>query len=156
MGDVVQFPVRREQQPSEESEGIAQPRREPPSGGAGHAPRETAPRESPLAPPVAPPVEAPARRATEPTVEPLWRESVGHELREERLASGKRLVDVAEDAGVSPQYLSEVERGLKDPSSELLAAIAGALGLSVAEIATRVASARPGPTMGPQPVCLAA
>jgi transcriptional regulator with XRE-family HTH domain len=86
-------------------------------------------------------------------VEPLWRESVGRELREERLASGKRLVDVAEDAGVSPQYLSEVERGLKDPSSELLSAIAGALGLSVAEIATRVAST----AIRPQsPVCLAA
>lgn len=86
-------------------------------------------------------------------VEPLWRESVGRQLREERLASGKRLVDVAEGAGVSPQYLSEVERGLKDPSSELLSAIAGALGLSVAEIATRVAST----AIRPQsPVCLAA
>lgn len=152
MGDVVQFPVRRAQQPSDESEGIAQPRREVPSRGAGSTPHETAPRESPLAPPV----QTPPRRVAEPTVEPLWRESVGHELREERLTAGKRLVDVAKDAGVSPQYLSEVERGLKDPSSELLAAIAGALGLSVAEIATRVASARPGPTMGPQPVCLAA
>lgn len=86
-------------------------------------------------------------------VEPLWRESVGRELREERLAAGKRLIDVAEEAGVSPQYLSEVERGLKDPSSELLAAIAGALRLSVSEIATRVASA----TIRPHtPVCLAA
>ena len=66
----------------------------------------------------------------------------------------KRLVDVAEEAGVSPQYLSEVERGLKDPSSELLAAIAGALGLSVAEIATRVASA--GTVTAHSPVCLAA
>ena len=92
--------------------------------------------------PTSPAGVAPARapRESEPRVEPLWRESVGRELREERLASGKRLVDVAEEAGVSPQYLSEVERGLKDPSSELLAAIAGALGLSVAEIATRVAS----------------
>lgn len=99
--------------------------------------------------------EAPARvpREVAPDVEPLWRESVGRELREERLAAGKRLVDVAEDAGVSPQYLSEVERGLKDPSSELLAAIAGALGLSVAEIATRVASS----TIDRRsPVCLAA
>jgi DNA-binding XRE family transcriptional regulator len=99
--------------------------------------------------------EAPARvpRETQTRVEPLWRESVGRELREERLASGKRLIDVAEEAGVSPQYLSEVERGLKDPSSELLAAIAGALGLSVAEIATRVAST----SISPQsPVCLAA
>ncbi|HEX3930235.1 MAG TPA: helix-turn-helix transcriptional regulator [Nocardioides sp.] len=92
-------------------------------------------------------------------MEPLWRESVGRELREERLAAGKRLVDVAAGAGVSPQYLSEVERGLKDPSSELLAAIAGALGLSVVEIATRVVStpARPRTPTGPQsPVCLAA
>jgi DNA-binding XRE family transcriptional regulator len=103
----------------------------------------------------APRRDAPARapREIEPDVEPLWRESVGRELREERLGSGKRLIDVAEQAGVSPQYLSEVERGLKDPSSELLAAIAGALGLSVAEIATRVASS----TIDTQsPVCLAA
>ena len=125
MGDVVQLPVHREQ-PQE----TPAPRREAPA----RAPRQVEP-------------------ALEPGVEPLWRESVGRELREERLASGKRLVDVAEDAGVSPQYLSEVERGLKDPSSELLAAIAGALGLSVAEIATRVAST----TITPQsPVCLAA
>src|SRR5215510_16263914 len=94
-----------------------------------------------------------APRSAESTVEPLWRESVGRELRDERLASEKRLVDVAEDAGVSPQYLSEVERGLKDPSSELLAAIAGALGLSVAEIATRVATSNPSTQ---SPVCLAA
>src|SRR3954469_18793371 len=98
-------------------------------------------------------------RSTPPTppqeagVEPLWRESVGRQLREERLSSGKRLIDVADQAGVSPQYLSEVERGLKDPSSELLAAIAGALRLSVAEIATRVATSNPSTQ---SPVCLAA
>ena|SRR5689334_118820 len=86
-----------------------------------------------------------------PDVEPLWRESVGRELRRERLASGRRLIDVAEEAGVSPQYLSEVERGLKDPSSELLAAMAGALGLSVGTLATRIGSAAP-----QSPVCLAA
>src|SRR3954452_3860386 len=91
--------------------------------------------------------------AHESGVEPLWRESVGRQLREERVSSGKRLVDVAEEAGVSPQYLSEVERGLKDPSSELLAAMAGALGLSVAEIATRVAATNPSTQ---SPVCLAA
>lgn len=125
MGDVVQLPVRREQ-PREAQQETERPRREAPA----RAPREI-----------------------EPQVERLWRESVGRELREERLATGKRLIDVAEDAGVSPQYLSEVERGLKDPSSELLAAIAGALGLSVAEVATRVAST----TISPQsPLCLAA
>jgi ribosome-binding protein aMBF1 (putative translation factor) len=106
---------------------------------------------------------APGRRSTEREpdqreprrdgVEPLWRESAGRELRRERQASGRRLVDVAEDAGVSPQYLSEVERGLKDPSSELLAAMAGALGLSVADLASRVASA--GKSLR-TPLCLAA
>jgi DNA-binding XRE family transcriptional regulator len=139
MGDVVQLPVRREQ-PQEPDE----PRRETPA----RAPLETPPLQTP--PLQTPPLETPAG------VEPLWRESVGHELRQERLASGKRLIDVAEEAGVSPQYLSEVERGLKDPSSELLAAIAGALGLSVAEIATRVASSTARGSAPQSPVCLAA
>ena len=89
----------------------------------------------------------------EESVEPLWRESVGRELRRERQASERRLVDVAKQAGVSPQYLSEVERGLKDPSSELLAAMAGALGLSIADLASRVVSA----VMSPHaPLCMAA
>jgi transcriptional regulator with XRE-family HTH domain len=84
-------------------------------------------------------VRLPPRRKSdqaEPT-EPLWRELVGAELRTERLARAERLSDVAERAGVSTQYLSEVERGLKDPSSEMLQAIAGALDLSVRELATR-------------------
>jgi transcriptional regulator with XRE-family HTH domain len=70
--------------------------------------------------------------------EPLWRELVGEELHRERSARGERLKDVAERVGVSMQYLSEVERGLKDPSSEMLHAITGALGLSVRELAGRV------------------
>ncbi|PUA82910.1 helix-turn-helix domain-containing protein [Nocardioides currus] len=70
--------------------------------------------------------------------EPLWRELVGRELHRERRQRGERLVDVAGRAGVSMQYLSEVERGLKDPSSEMLHAIAGALDLSVRELAGRV------------------
>ena len=95
----------------------------------------------------------PPQEPRERTVEPLWREQVGQELRGERQASGRRLVDVAQEAGVSPQYLSEVERGLKDPSSELLAAMAGALGLSVADLASRVASAG---KSRHTPLCLAA
>ena len=69
--------------------------------------------------------------------EPLWRELVGERLRAERLDREERLVDVAERAGVSTQYLSEVERGLKDPSSEMLQAITGALGLTVRELVVR-------------------
>lgn len=89
-------------------------------------------------------------------VEPLWREALGEQLREERLVRADRLVDVAGRAGMSPQYLSELERGLKEPSSELLAAVAGALDLSVAELTLRVGSrlTRATPVRGP--VCLAA
>ena len=126
MGDVVPLPVRRE--PPQEQD---QPRRGP-SG---------------------PTRERRADPGPDGGVETLWRESVGRELRDERQASGRRLVDVAEEAGVSPQYLSEVERGLKDPSSELLAAMAGALGLSIADLASRVASA--GKSLD-APLCLAA
>lgn len=66
--------------------------------------------------------------------EPLWRELVGTTLRGVRQQRGERLSDVAERAGVSTQYLSEIERGLKDPSSEMLAAVAGALDLTVREL----------------------
>jgi len=66
--------------------------------------------------------------------EPLWRELVGTTLRAVRQQRGERLSDVAERAGVSTQYLSEIERGLKDPSSEMLAAVAGALDLTVREL----------------------
>jgi DNA-binding XRE family transcriptional regulator len=88
--------------------------------------------------------------------EPLWRELVGAELRRERQVREERLADVAERAGVSTQYLSEVERGLKDPSSEILSAVAGALDLTVRELSTRVAAA-PLPVSGPfGALCLAA
>ena len=96
--------------------------------------------------------EAPATERPEP----LWREAVGHELREERRTSGRTLADVAGTAGVSTQYLSEVERGLKDPSSEILSAVAGALDLTVRELSTRVASAGTSTTGPYGALCLAA
>ncbi len=72
-----------------------------------------------------------------PTPEPLWRQAVGTQLRQERRTRGERIADVAARAGVSPQYLSEIERGRKDPSSEVLSALAGALGLSVLDLTGR-------------------
>jgi transcriptional regulator with XRE-family HTH domain len=69
-----------------------------------------------------------------PDVEPLWRELVGRLLREERTEQGRTLGQVSERAGISPQYLSEVERGLKEPSSEMLASISGALGLRLVDL----------------------
>ncbi|HMQ39505.1 MAG: helix-turn-helix transcriptional regulator [Propionibacterium sp.] len=99
----------------------------------------------------------PLRPEREPApAEPLWREALGEQLRAERLERADRIVDVAGRAGMSPQYLSELERGLKEPSSELLAAVAGALELSVAELTLRISSrlSRATPVRGP--VCLAA
>ncbi|MDT5334552.1 MAG: hypothetical protein QOD90_57 [Mycobacterium sp.] len=63
--------------------------------------------------------------------DPLWREVLGHRLRAVREGRGDRLVDVAERAGISPQYLSEIERGRKEPSSEMIAAVSGALGIEL-------------------------
>lgn len=68
--------------------------------------------------------------------EPLWREAVGWRLRRLRQRRGLTLVEVAARAGISPQYLSELERGLKDPSSEVLAAVAGALDSAVVDVTT--------------------
>lgn len=96
------------------------------------------------------PAQPPA--VAEPTVEPLWREVVGRQLRAERIARSERIVDVAQRAGVAPQYLSELERGVKDGSSEILAAVSGALGLSVLDLARRAGAGQ----VQRGPVCLAA
>ncbi|MEV6753569.1 helix-turn-helix transcriptional regulator [Streptomyces sp. NPDC051214] len=66
--------------------------------------------------------------------EPLWRDVVGDVLRRERLAQERTLKDVAEAARISMPYLSELERGRKEASSEVLAAGARALGLSLADL----------------------
>ena len=99
----------------------------------------------------------PDRPASEPAEapQPLWRELVGRELHRERTARGERLVDVAGRAGVSMQYLSEVERGLKEPSSEVLGAVSGALGLRLVDLTTRVSRRLSVGTLS-GPVCLAA
>jgi transcriptional regulator with XRE-family HTH domain len=92
-------------------------------------------------------------RAPAPGPEPLWRDAVGKELRDERQSAGRTLADVAGRAGVSTQYLSEVERGLKEPSSEVLGAVAGALGLRLVDLTSRVSRQL---TRVSGPVCLAA
>jgi transcriptional regulator with XRE-family HTH domain len=66
--------------------------------------------------------------------EPLWRHIVGDVLRRERLAQERKLKDVAEAARISMPYLSEIERGRKEASSEVLAAAAHALGLGLADL----------------------
>ena len=64
----------------------------------------------------------------------LLREAVGEALRENRLAQGRTLRQVSSDARVSLGYLSEVERGQKEASSELLVAICDALGLPLSAL----------------------
>lgn len=64
----------------------------------------------------------------------LMREMVGETLRELRVSSGKTLREVSGAARVSLGYLSEVERGHKEASSELLNAICGALGADLSEV----------------------
>lgn len=97
------------------------------------------------------------RRRLRELPEPLWREAVGDELRRERARRAERIADVAGRAGVAPQYLSEIERGRKDPSSEVLSAVAGALELRVAEVTRRASLRLAFPVSAPTgPVCLAA
>ena len=67
-------------------------------------------------------------------LEPLWREVLGSRLRALRTERDETLAQTAERAGISPQYLSEVERGRKEPSSEMIAALAGALDITVADL----------------------
>jgi len=66
--------------------------------------------------------------------EPLLRRLVGSILREQRERQRRTLRDVAEDARVSVAYLSEVERGRKEASSEVLAAVCRALGLRLVDL----------------------
>lgn len=75
-----------------------------------------------------------------PVIDELFRTVLGATLREMRLARGERLDDTAARAGISPQYLSEVERGRKDASSEMIAAVIGALDSSLADVLGRVSA----------------
>ena len=68
----------------------------------------------------------------------LLREAVGSSLRAARTGQSRTLRDVARQARVSLGYLSEVERGQKEASSELLNAICDALGLQLSALLSDV------------------
>lgn len=78
-----------------------------------------------------------------PTPEPAddrrLRHVIGDTLREERLRQGRTLSEIAEEAAVSLPYLSEIERGRKDVSSDVLHAVHHALGLELDEVLERAA-----------------
>ena len=67
------------------------------------------------------------------------RDVLGEVLREERQRQDRTLADVAGDAAVSLPYLSEIERGRKDVSSDVLGAVHDALGLELDEVLDRAA-----------------
>ena len=69
---------------------------------------------------------------------PLLRTIVGDVLRRTRLEQGRTLRDVARSARISMQYQSELERGRKEASSEILAALCAALRLDLAELLAAV------------------
>jgi transcriptional regulator with XRE-family HTH domain len=69
---------------------------------------------------------------------PLLRTIVGGVLRRTRLSQGRTLADVAASARISMQYLSELERGRKEASSEILAALCRALRLDLSELLAAV------------------
>ncbi|MFJ9950822.1 helix-turn-helix domain-containing protein [Kitasatospora sp. NPDC091207] len=140
-----------------------------------HAPNEA--HVIPLRPQASPPAPGGTTRppqlsagAPQPTAprEPLWRDVVGDVLRRERLAQERTLKDVAQTARISVPYLSELERGRKEASSEVLAAAARALGFGLGDLLSlaqdeltrytprRVGSGRAAPTARYDGLCLAA
>ena len=68
----------------------------------------------------------------------LLRTAVGQTLRAARTEQSRTLRDVAREARVSLGYLSEVERGQKEASSELLNSICGALDLTLSSVIANV------------------
>lgn len=64
----------------------------------------------------------------------LLRDVIGDVLRRSRVEQGRTLREVSDTARVSLGYLSEVERGRKEASSELLGAICGALEVPLSRV----------------------
>jgi hypothetical protein len=135
MGDVITFPLHRAT-----GTGAPAPANQAPSGRPSVAAEESA---------------RPVRPVGEPA--PLWREVTGAVLRAERQRQRRTLAQVAQRAGMSVQYLSELERGRKEASSEMLAAACGSLGMTIGEFARQCAQSVSAVTVRPAgPVLLAA
>jgi transcriptional regulator with XRE-family HTH domain len=75
--------------------------------------------------------------------------SLGDYLREQRLAARLSLRQLAEQAGVSNPYLSQIERGLRRPSAEVLQQIAKALRISAEQLYLRADVVSPEQAPGP-------
>lgn len=71
----------------------------------------------------------------------LFRRLLGDVLRERRISLGLTLREVSAEARVSLGYISEIERGQKEASSELLASLCGALDTPLSEVLRDVSDA---------------
>jgi transcriptional regulator with XRE-family HTH domain len=67
----------------------------------------------------------------------LMRHKLGEVIRDYRTQQGKTLRTLAKDSNISLSYLSELENGIKEASSEVLASLACGLGVPLSEIITR-------------------
>jgi transcriptional regulator with XRE-family HTH domain len=70
-------------------------------------------------------------------------ESLGDYLKEQRVSARLSLRQLAEQAGVSNPYLSQIERGLRKPSAEVLQQIAKALRISAEQLYIRAGIVSP-------------
>lgn len=104
-----------------------------------HQPAATAPEAATVAP-AAPSTSTATVSAPAPVREPLFREALGMSLRAYRADKGVTLRELSAQARVSPGYLSELERGRKEVSSELLASVCLALGTSVSDVLLEAAA----------------
>jgi hypothetical protein len=77
------------------------------------------------------------RRHAEREIEPPLSTVLGDVLRDERHRQRRTLADVARQASVSLPYLSEVERGRKEISSELLTSVCESLDVTLVEVLAR-------------------
>ena len=71
----------------------------------------------------------------------LFRRLLGDVLRSERIQRGMTLREVSAEARVSLGYISEIERGQKEASSELLASLCAAMDLPLSEVLREVSDA---------------
>ncbi|MCL2482386.1 MAG: helix-turn-helix domain-containing protein [Propionibacteriaceae bacterium] len=69
----------------------------------------------------------------------LLRQAMGETIRDLRMRAHRTLRDVSADGQISLGYLSEIERGQKEASSEVLAGIADALSVTSGELMLEVA-----------------
>jgi transcriptional regulator with XRE-family HTH domain len=71
----------------------------------------------------------------------IFRRLLGEVLRAQRMRQGRTLRQISADARVSLGYISEIERGQKEASSELLASLCAALDVPLSEILSEVSDA---------------